>query len=274
MIRKWTGEHLDWVAEHRFSFDSYDALKCAFNDRFGTDATTHAIVGMLRRTGGSAKIKRNKNWVTDEQIEWLREHYGKNGVSSRKLASDFNAKFGTNYRNLVTIANKNGITMDSQSRKRIVSSANSKRLSVPVGSEYVDSSNGYVYVKIKNVRKKGKSSFRDNWMLKQRYVYESAHGPIPKGSVIMFLDGNKSNFSLDNLACVTGREFIHLNTLGWLGNKEITLAGIEVIRTEQIMVDHGVIKRAKPKKGGINRLREYHKIKKTKAVAKYAEEQG
>lgn len=34
---------------------------------------------------------------------------------------------------------------------------------------------------------------------KHRWVWEQAHGPIPAGHVLVFLDGDKTNCSLDNL---------------------------------------------------------------------------
>ena len=39
-------------------------------------------------------------------------------------------------------------------------------------------------------------------MLKQRWVWEQEHGPIPKGWKVVFLDGSKDNFALDNLRAV------------------------------------------------------------------------
>ena len=34
---------------------------------------------------------------------------------------------------------------------------------------------------------------------KHRWVWEQAHGPIPAGHVLVFLDGDKTNCNLDNL---------------------------------------------------------------------------
>ena len=52
------------------------------------------------------------------------------------------------------------------------------------------------------------------WMLKQRYVWEQHHGRIPPGHVIMFRDGNKENFDIDNLACVSTSEQLAIRWLG------------------------------------------------------------
>ncbi len=52
---------------------------------------------------------------------------------------------------------------------------------------------------------KGKAGIRvktaqpDVWKLKHRVIWEAAHGPIPKGRELEFIDGNRFNCSLDNL---------------------------------------------------------------------------
>lgn len=43
---------------------------------------------------------------------------------------------------------------------------------------------------------------RENWVQKHRLVWESVHGKIPKGKLIIFLDGDRSNFDPDNLYCI------------------------------------------------------------------------
>ena len=43
-------------------------------------------------------------------------------------------------------------------------------------------------------------------------VYEDAYGPIPKGFVIIHLDGNKDNDELTNLEAISRAELIKRNT--------------------------------------------------------------
>lgn len=40
------------------------------------------------------------------------------------------------------------------------------------------------------------------WKLKHVLIWEKYNGPVPKDSVVTFLDGNKRNFDINNLACV------------------------------------------------------------------------
>lgn len=48
-----------------------------------------------------------------------------------------------------------------------------------------------------------------------RYVWEQAHlGESAAGKVVIFLDGDRTNFDLENLVCVTRRELCVMNKLG------------------------------------------------------------
>lgn len=79
----------------------------------------------------------------------------------------------------------------------------------PIGAEIVDSS-GYAWIKVSDLPYvAGKP--RRNWVMKHRHVYEQAHGPIPEGMRIIFLDGDKSNITLENLAMVSPKVLSRMN---------------------------------------------------------------
>ena len=61
----------------------------------------------------------------------------------------------------------------------------------------------YQYIKIKDCQ----------WELLQRYVWTQAHGEIPAGSVVIFLDGNYLNCELNNLQVISRRENMARNTI-------------------------------------------------------------
>ena len=93
----------------------------------------------------------------------------------------------------------------------------------PVGSERI-SKDGYIEVKVTEPNK---------WRLKQRVVYEEAKGKIPEGCTIIFLDGNKRNFDIDNLRCITRSELLYLNCNGLNNSNEITETGILMARLDR-----------------------------------------
>ncbi len=75
----------------------------------------------------------------------------------------------------------------------------------PLGTERTDR-DGYVWVKVAH-RKTDPRSAHDNWVCKHRMAWEQANGrPVPKGCMVVFLDGDRTNFSPDNLALETHAE--------------------------------------------------------------------
>lgn len=56
----------------------------------------------------------------------------------------------------------------------------------------------YEYVKVAE-----HGSFYKAWKRKQVVVWERIHGPVPKGHCVIFLNGNRRDYSTDNLACVS-----------------------------------------------------------------------
>lgn len=74
----------------------------------------------------------------------------------------------------------------------------------PVGSERVNVE-GYIEIKVAEP---------NVWKLKHRIVYEENYGSIPKGSIVLFRDGDKQNTSADNLILITRSVHMVLNQDG------------------------------------------------------------
>jgi hypothetical protein len=45
-----------------------------------------------------------------------------------------------------------------------------------------------------------------NWQHLHRYIWEKTNGPVPRGHVIRFKDGNQLNCKIENLECLTMKE--------------------------------------------------------------------
>ena len=157
----------------------------------------------------------------DEQIQFILNNY--KGITTYVLADMINAKFELN----VTRAqvknflckNKlsNGLATSTQFMKGQPSHNKGKKMSaeqyekcmqtifkkgsIPpnrreIGDERFDK-DGYVCVKVADGKR------NKNWKPKHHVVYESVHGPIPPKHKVVFLDGNKLNFDINNLVCVS-----------------------------------------------------------------------
>lgn len=78
----------------------------------------------------------------------------------------------------------------------------------PVGYEYI-STRGMVMVKVSDIPYAG----NQNWKPKHRFVWEQEYGPIPKGMVLIFLDGNQQNCSIENLAALNRQQVMKLHSI-------------------------------------------------------------
>ncbi len=76
---------------------------------------------------------------------------------------------------------------------------------MPVGSEVIKD-DGYWWVKVAEPNK---------WKQKHVLLWEKEHGKKPEGTVLMFLDGDHMNVSLDNLRLITLNENVRLNQKHW-----------------------------------------------------------
>ena len=161
----------------------------------------------------------SKRLLTDEQLEYLKENY--KGRTTQELTDLMNKKFGTNLRveQLQTFKKHNGFAsgVNTRFKKGELGSYNEARLR-DIGDSFVSRKDGYHYIKIgKNKKKK-----------KQRYIYEQAHGvKLPTRMRVIFLDGDKNNFDIDNLKAVDSRTILmaknrHLLT----SDKEATETGL------------------------------------------------
>ncbi|AEG59354.1 HNH endonuclease signature motif containing protein [Desulforamulus ruminis] len=87
----------------------------------------------------------------------------------------------------------------------------------PVGTERVNG-NDYVDIKIADPNK---------WKGKHILIWEERHGPVPKGHVVIFGDGNRRNFEPDNLILVSRGQLAILNKKNLIQNDaKLTKTGI------------------------------------------------
>lgn len=183
---------------------------------------------------------------TDEMKQFILDNY--KGRYNQELADLFNQKFNTNITSRTIKSykanNKLNSGLTGKFRKGQIPHNKGKKMPKevyekvkhtmfakgnvppnhrPVGSERI-SKDGYIEVKVAEPNK---------WRLKQRVVYEEAKGKIPEGCPIIFLDGNKRNFDIDNLRCITRSELLYLNCNGLNNSNEITGTGILMARLDR-----------------------------------------
>ena len=93
-----------------------------------------------------------------------------------------------------------------------------------IGEERI-SVDGYVEIKVKD------GCLNNNWEYKHRYIYEKEKGNIPPGYKVIFADGDKLNFDLDNLILVSNSQELIMNQKGFfLKEKELTKTGVLIAK--------------------------------------------
>ena len=91
----------------------------------------------------------------------------------------------------------------------------------PLGSERI-TKDGYCEIKVSDTGRR--------WRPKHVLIYEKHHGKVPKGSAVIFLDGDKRNFDIDNLHLVTRGQLAMLNKNSLIQkDAELTKTAINVV---------------------------------------------
>jgi hypothetical protein len=207
-------------------------LSRAFNMRFGQNKTNGQIKSSLKNhkiTCGRAKGK--KTWCsrlfTPEQDQFLRENYPL--FTLVNLTDALNIRFGTvktTFQVRVYLHN-HGITCGRTGcfEKGIVpwnkgvkgymgpNVTSFKKGQIPnnykpLGFERV-TRDGYIEIKIAEMNPY--TGFPERFRQKHVFVWEQAHGPVPKGHIVAFRDADKFNCDLDNLMLLRRNELLLLN---------------------------------------------------------------
>jgi hypothetical protein len=98
---------------------------------------------------------------------------------------------------------------------------------VPIGTERV-SKDGYIEIKVADGRK------QKNWKPKHHIIYEKYNGPIPKGHAVIFGDGDKRNFDINNLILVLRRQLLTMNRNNLIKNDaDLTRTGVVIANLYQ-----------------------------------------
>jgi hypothetical protein len=162
---------------------------------------------------------------TAEELRFLERHIA--GRRYAELAEMFNQRFGLDLtvRQISSTAGNHGLYNGMPSGPPCGIKAFNRRAE---GYELI-TAKGDVLVKTGG----------NAWVRKSRLVWEKAQGPIPKGHRVIFADGNKQNFDLDNLLLATPREIGVMNMYGLMsGDAGLTRAGKAIADIKILLAAH------------------------------------
>ena len=198
-------EQYAWTIKNFSTYPDSVKLSKAFSERFDIEISPSKMRSLCK----NLNLRRNnQNKYTKKQNEWLIKNHESKSFS--KLASEFNAVFGTCVTSSA-ISNHCQVYLDLRYANPQAFNNKIPANKKDIGTERIDKRSGSILIKTE-----------DGWVYKARYIYEKHYGKIENKQQVIQLDGNKHNFSIDNLKSVPLKYMVMLNRNKWLGKGEIS----------------------------------------------------
>ncbi|HEL1581353.1 TPA: HNH endonuclease [Streptococcus suis] len=78
----------------------------------------------------------------------------------------------------------------------------------------------------------------DKWEYLHRQTWEKHHGLVPDGHSVVFLDGDKTNWDISNLACLSKNEIVRMNQDGlFASDADLTKVGIGYTKLKNKIIE-------------------------------------
>lgn len=164
------------------------------NKKFGTKYTPSAITNIKYRNGLKSGYQRSVS-VNDEYLQFLKDNV--KGRSNKELTELFNKTFNTNCSETQIASYKRYYHLTSGIDMKFKKGEIRYTTKRPVGSEGTYKGDGVIFIKVAEP---------DVWVRKNRYVYEQAYGKLPDGYHVIHLNGDKTDFRLENLKAIKDTE--------------------------------------------------------------------
>jgi len=174
----------------------------------------------------ASKTKKDHRFTDEEKI-FLRENIKQ--YTYPELAKVFNQNFGTN----LTHGNISDVCIRRlkihRDKPHRFQTGKKDFTAHPIGTEVFDGE--YVWIKVSDHYHEGTAQCKqndENWEKKHVLVWEQAHGKIPDGHIVLFLDKNRRNCKVENLYCTTRKiNFMMAKNKWYSNNPELTLTAIK-----------------------------------------------
>ena len=144
-------------------------------------------------------------------------------LSRKETARLFNERFNDNRSEEVLKVHCNRQLGIKRTKATRTNSQHTRSDVRPIGAETIYG--GFTFVKVTD---KHLGNFYDNWELKQRVLWKQWYGEIPPKHQIIFLNQDRTDFSKENLFCVSSAINAIMVRNGWYStNREVTLTAIK-----------------------------------------------
>lgn len=191
---------------------TYNEL-CAFKQKYGIKS------GVFYNT--RTEPNNQKYFYTQEEMNYLKNIFW--GNSFKDVIKKYNKKFNKNMDFNEYMAFRRKYKLKNGISQKFDGANPNPNPPAPIGHEIIYYNKGLKRIKVKVGENK--------WVEKTRYIYEQHYGKIPDNCFIIFLDGNRDNYNIENLKCITTKQ--HRTMAGnklYFDNKDLTETGIAVAK--------------------------------------------
>ena len=174
----------------------------------------------------------------EKHIEFLKQH---NTKSLDEITRLFNAHFLTNQSTKAISSFLSRYKVRSERLNNKPSTAFKKghkpAWTMPIGTIFTDKK-GRSYIKISDViGEKPKDRFRPL----QQHIWINHHGEIPENHIVIFVNNNvPDKYTIENLVCISRREFVIINNL--MGNISNDFVALKIAMAKLIIAKNDAIR--------------------------------
>lgn len=228
---KYTSEDIEFIRKNIDTM-SFPKMADVFSEKYGNRFLGCSIQKVAYRNGIKKAVRVYQNGkdrkirfdnVTEEKKDFIKDNFSSCNTYE-ELSVMYKKEFGVDCSrdSMNRLCIELGLSHDNAGCFR----KGGRTRKLEVGTERVGSGYKQCVKVFDNELPSGNSS---NWVQKSRYVYESHKGKIPKGYLIIHLDGDKNNFDIENLYCVSRRITALLASNDWFRlDKEAKLTAIKL----------------------------------------------
>jgi len=228
MGKSYMQQHITWLKQNANSYHSYAQLAEGFNKKFATTKSVNALQQFVtKKLGIYLCTPRKATHYTPEEEKWLKTNYDQY-TTYETLVTAFNQRFCKN-RTVSSIREKctKQLGLTGMINPTVYKKGNVKK-QCPIGT-IRKTSNGSTYIKVRDSIHSYQSGYREPyWLPIQKKIWMDHYGKVPKGKMVIFLDGNKDNLNISNLYCIDRKISALLASNKWYSqNAELTMTAIK-----------------------------------------------
>lgn len=187
--------YTDWILKHYKDYRNCPELIKALKDNFGLDGADEKGIKywFANRLGMTTVYGRNE--FSEKEKEFIKKYYPDYGPNKTTEMINYIFKTNRTINSVKCVVKSLGLSVSdsyicdlNKNKSELMIKAHKKESGSIRKETYKD---GRIYYKMK--------SADGRWKMAGLVIWEEANGPIPDGYRIIYLDGDNSNYKLDNL---------------------------------------------------------------------------